>query len=555
MDRAIILDPVKRRQLSLPLETEAAPEALAAPGAAIPTPAIAEVASIKRALDTYSAIQQNQFPNLSTVLRDRSDGQGLSFYDTMLGTDSDLNGFFEAQTDNVLHFPIHVRAAGPEANYQEHARFLDFAVRHVPHFQNALRHLFSCYPRGFAVAEKMFEVVMDGEFKGSVVYADILDKPQRWFSFGVDRQLLFRSLTNPYPGEPVDPAKFLVWTFGSNHNPWGEAVLDLVYWAWYLKHHALKNQAIFFEKWAQPTPVAKYRYSSNQEANKRNVEEAIKVLQSIQIDNSVALPDGIDFSLIESLRQGSVSYQEYITQLTESESRCVTGQVLSSMGTKGGSFALGKVHEGQGANRVAMLARFGSAQISRQMGRDLIDRNYGPQDAYPRIEILYRSPAESEAYVTAQKLLQETGLEFSKSYCQEFYQVVAPIDTEDTLVRAEVVAADKAAAAAEKAAAAAPAPMTVKKSLAEFQFAAAHPAVYAEAKAAGKAKQATNDSIGHAAAKAARPALKHFTQHIAKTVRKAKSPKTLKRSHIFRGMKGYDFSNLGQVAKSIFGGA
>src|SRR6185369_54196 len=111
-------------------------------------------------------------------------------------------------------------------DHLEHARFAEFALKEIPHHQNVFRKMMDARAYGFAVLEKMFKVIDRGEWRGAVVYADLVDKPQRWFSFDQDRNLRFRTSENFLPGELVNPAKFMVVTFGTNNSPWGEPLLD-----------------------------------------------------------------------------------------------------------------------------------------------------------------------------------------------------------------------------------------------------------------------------------------------------------------------------------------
>jgi phage gp29-like protein len=392
-------------------------------------PIDAEIATVRKAEFLTGFTQQH--PNFSPVIRYRSNGQGIGIYDTMWFTDADLSGFFLNLNDDVLHCESVVQAASELPAHQEHRDFFIFVLKSLPQLQNIKRHFLSAHAFGFSVAEKMYRVVDRGDWTGAVVYDDILDKPQRWFTFDEDRQLRFLTQQDPN-GVPIPQEKFVVNTFGTNSNPWGEPVLDLCYWPWYLKHHAMKNQGLWFEKWASPTAQAKYKWTGAGASNAQNRERALEVAMSFQNDQAIAIPEGIDISLLESTRSGAISFESYISQLTQMESRIVTGQLLASMGLEGGSYALGKVHAKQESNKVEMLAGWLDGRLNTLI-RELIDRNYGPQDAYPRHMTLAKSPVERQAEATIQRSLQMMGIEFSKSYTERKFQVVPPTDAADIL--------------------------------------------------------------------------------------------------------------------------
>lgn len=463
-------------------------------------PTSAEVATISRA-EFYNPISIYEYPNLSVIVRTRSNGQGIRFYDTMEGTDADLTSFSRDLMDDVLHYPTSITAA-KVANGQRHADFFRYALDQIPNKQNVVRHFLSAYMRGFSVTEKMYRVVDRGDWQGAVIYDALLDKPQRWFTFGMQRELRFRTFQNFIPGEAVDPDKFIVVTFGSTSNPYGEAMLDLCYWPWYLKHNALKNQAIFMEKWASPTAKAEYEWTNSEKLNLENRNKALTVLQAMQNDSSIAVPKGMIISLIESMRNGTVSFEGYINQLTEMESRIVTGQLLTSMGAEGGSHALGKVHEKRAANKVEMLATFVSHAISRYIGRDLIDRNFGPQDAYPVFKILARSPLSKQADVEIEKALIANGHQISRQWADEAFDIVAPTGSGDILAPPPGVNPSQ--------------DLPVSSGLAApIKFAAAPPDLHRAAKQAGKAVLAQHKDIGRKAVATAKPAIKAVTKSIA----------------------------------------
>jgi len=498
-------------------------------GGSGPPPASAEVATVQKAEFLFPPFSFDgiQYPNLSAIIRTRSNGLGIGFYDTMEGTDADLASFFRDLVDDVLHYPYTIQPAGPGAAYAEHAKLFKFALDSIPNRQNVIRHFLTAYARGFSVTERMYRVVDRGDWRGAVIYDALLDKPQRWFAFDMKRNLLLKTFENYYPGLPVDPNKFIVLSFGTNSNPWGEALFDLCYWPWYLKHHALKNQAVFMEKWASPTAKAEYEWSPNGEKlNQENRDKAIEVLQSIQNDSSIAVPKGMLVTLLESARNGTVSFESYINQLTEMESRVVTGQLLTSMGTDGGSHALGKVHEKRAANKVEMLADFVSHAISRYIGRDLVDRNYGPQDAYPTLKILAKSPVSRQADAELEKLLIENGHEMSRSWSDEAFGVVPPIDANDKLVFPTGLQPDQT--------------VPVPASLAAPVKFAAPPEVkqlHAEAKVSAKATLAQHKAVGASAVKKAKPAIKKVTASLADTLRTKKKANDATKATVAAGLK------------------
>jgi phage gp29-like protein len=503
----------------------------------------AEVATVSKG-EFLFPVGLLEYPNVSKVIKYRAQGQGIRFYDTMLGTDPDLAGFFQDLNDDVLQCDRTVRAAGPDAKSQEHADFIEYVLERIPNLQNALRHFLDAHARGFSVTEKMYEVVDGGKYAGAVVYSALLDKPQRWFTFDPERNLHFRTYENFYPGELVPQEKFAVVVFGSNSDPWGRAILDLCYWPWFLKHHAMRHQALFFEKWGSPQLVTKYKHggAGNEGANKANLVKALSVLASAQKDQGVAMPEGIDLSLLESTRSGTISFEQYVDQLTKMESRIVTGQVLASSGDKGGSYALGKVHETRLTNKVEMLADFLEWAINLHLVRDLIDRNFGPQDAYPAVDILARDSAKRQAQAMVEKAMLANGHEISKSWSAKTLQVVGPKDAGDKLIPPQGTLATQQFPIS---------PTLAGKS--KVVALAGHTAALKEhATAKAKTQQAKLDAIGAAAVKQARPSIRKIVKGIGSKLRGKKSMKAVDRTSVYGALKGLPVADLAAAFDTMF---
>lgn len=505
-----------------------------------PPPIGPEVASVHRAVGIPNVFV-GEYPNESAIIRERSRGQGIRLYGTMLKTDADLAGFYKDLEDDVLHYPRRIIPFSDAAEHQEHARFAKFALDRLLAISNSYRHALTAYPWGFAVFEKTYEVIERGEWAGAVVIAALLDRPHTWFSFDPDRNLLFKTNRNPFPGEQVDPEKFLVVQFGSNSSPWGDPSLDYVYLPWRLKHHLIKNQALWFEKWASPAPVAEYDWSPGSKNNDKFKAAALDVLMAWQNDQALALPKGTSLRLMESIRSGTVSYEGGIAQLTEMESRLVTGQILTSMGGDPGSFALGKVHEKRAANKTEMLATWLGEVWSRLVIREIIVRNYGRQDGYPRLRIMAKSPASRQAEATLVQQYQANGHELSRSFYDDAFDIVAPSGPDDVL--APSLTTKPGQVLPVTTGLADPEDLTrVKVALARV------PALHRSALERATAKRDALDRVASTAAAKARPAIRKVVRSVASAVRDRSALRKVRRSHVHKALKGAaGVKDLGQA--------
>lgn len=401
-------------------------------------PSSAEIATIEKA-QFIGAFNILQYPNPSAVLRYRSDGQMLRFYPTMMATDGDLGGLASSMRDSILRYPIHVRAASDDPAHIEHKRFCEFALRQIPNLVGILSHIFTGYLYGFSVAEKMYSVVTRGEWAGAVIYGELLDKPVHWWSFDPDRALRFRTVYNSIPGDLMPAKKFVVARWGSVENPWGIATLDGIYWPWFVKHNLLKLQAIFLERWALPMMKGTYPYKAGDSEGARKInfekqKQLVEVFEGFRANGAAGVPEGFDISIMESARSGSVSFEAAIDQYTATESLFLTGGQLSNLASSGHSFSQAKVHDSHSVDKRVLVANWIASVVHEQIFTDLVTMNYGPQDEYPRADILARSAVDRQAEVQNALMQINTGMDQSEEYLRSLTQSPRPLNAADKLI-------------------------------------------------------------------------------------------------------------------------
>lgn len=494
-----------------------------------------EIATIQRS--AYGGVISNfgdmEYPLQSSIVLNRSNGQGLKLYRQMMLTDTDMSALFELMFDSVLHNPAVYRPASDRPDHLEHARFLEAAFSRIEHLQNALRHVLYAYAYGFTVLEKVYGVMPSGEFSGAKIWTQLLDKPSHWFTFDMSRRLRFRTFANYSPGDLLPQSKFIVVRFGTNSDAFGAPVLDYCYWPHLLGHKYMKDEAIFMDKWASPTVWAQYDATGDTATDLAARYKALTVAQAIQADQSIATPKGMLLSLLESTRNGSISFAQARTNLFAMISRRVTGQLLATTGADGGSYALAKVHAEGMANKVEMLASFQDSWMSRE-ARELIDINYGPQDVYPSRETLARDPVFKQAHLELEAKMIQNGHRVSISHSDRVLQNVLPHSPEDEArplggtIQAQSIAVNPALASG-------------------VDLAAHSPALHAHARAKAKEIRGQLETIATTASAQAKPAIRRAVKSIASRVRSKKTAKAVTRAHLFKGLKGYDGAGLGEV--------
>jgi phage gp29-like protein len=200
---------------------------------------------------------------------------------------------------------------------------------------------------------------------------------------------------------PLPARKFVFCLFGAgDERPYGKGLCEKVYWLWWFKKHNLKFWLLYNEKFGAPTVVARHKPGLSEPERARLLE----VIEAIQNDAGVTLPEGITLELLEAKRGGpSDTYYRLAQWCNDEISRATLGQTLTSSAGVTGSLALGEVHEGVRHDYLRADAWMLMDAINAQVARWMIDFNFGEDFPAPRwmIDTAVELDLEAEASIAS----------------------------------------------------------------------------------------------------------------------------------------------------------
>jgi phage gp29-like protein len=333
-----------------------------------------------------------EIPHPSRFVRERSEiGDRVGeLYTRMIETDTTLAGLWEKRVKAVLSLPRFIRAADSTPAAEETALFVRTALSQISLRVVPISNTLEAILKGVAINEILWERQPRGPLAGAWLPVDLIDRPMWRFGWSaVDRSL--QIVSNPLRSIsaapiPAPPMKFQVLSYGTKDNPWGRALLDRLYWVWYLKKHASKYWALFVERFAQPLAKGTYPYKPGQEAtNKEQQDRLLAILNAIRTGTSVALPEGLDITFLEASRGGDASYAAFLAWLDRAEALLLLGEVDTSGLAKGpGSYAKSQV-----SNEVRLETVDHDAHLLGSFETDTLIRwivllNFGPDAPIPK---------------------------------------------------------------------------------------------------------------------------------------------------------------------------
>jgi phage gp29-like protein len=402
-------------------------------------PYVGELGGDPVLLRSFGRWQEIQHP--SRIVRERSEvGDRVGeLYSRMVDTDTTMAGLWEKRVKAVLSLPRFIRAADSSPAAEETALFVRTALSQIPLRMVPISNTLEAILKGVAINEVMWERVSRGPLAGAWMPVDLIDRPMWRFGWSAsDRSL--HVVGNPVRIQPVPapPLKFQVLTYGTKDNPWGRALLDRLYWVWYLKKHASKYWALFVERFAQPLAKGTYPYKPGQEAtNKEHQDRLLAILNTIRTGTAIALPEGLDVAFLEATRGGDASYAGFLSWLDRAEALLLLGEVDTSGLAKGpGSFAKSQV-----SNEVRLETVDHDAHLLGSFETDTLVRwivllNFGPDAPIPRSVYDSTDAPDRDQRMRGISLALNDGVPVPIGYYRMTMRVPAPAEGEEVVTRA-----------------------------------------------------------------------------------------------------------------------
>ena len=206
---------------------------------------------------------------------------------------------------------------------------------------SAMRGAFNAVLYGYSVQEVIYSQRDDGK----IGLKEVSEKPFEWFEPKSDGRLLYRSMINPV-GEEVDKQlKFLLSIRNETYRqPYGEALLSRLYWAWLFRVNGWKYWAKNLER--AGTPFLKGTAPNETLPDGTLAIDYLNTVLNASVSNAtLALPEGWTAEFL-SAQQTGATFEQFESAILKRIQKVILGQTLTSDVGSSGSFAAAKVHAG-----------------------------------------------------------------------------------------------------------------------------------------------------------------------------------------------------------------
>ncbi|QOJ20346.1 MAG: DUF935 family protein [Gammaproteobacteria bacterium] len=263
----------------------------------------------------------------------------------------------------VIAKPWEVKPGGERPLDIEASNFIKKQLSSVEFDRITMKMLYGVF-YGFSVGEAMVardgaRIVLDKARDGVKV------RNRRRFAFDGEGNLRLKTVNNTMPGELMPDRKFIVATFGADHDdaPYGLGLAHYLYWLVWLKRNVTRFWAFYLDKFSSPTAVGKYPSGTD----KPDQQKLLDALRAIQRDSAVVVPEGMEVILLEALKSSAADHKGFIDQMNEAILMVCLGQTATAQGTAG---KLGGDTEREAVKDAILKAD--SDMLSEQFNRTII---------------------------------------------------------------------------------------------------------------------------------------------------------------------------------------
>lgn len=274
------------------------------------------------------------------------------------------------------------------------AAFIEFVLfRYMePDIRTFNVHMMSAYDYGYSLAEKVWDRIDEGEYKGKWAFKKLAPKKPHAFKFVVDElgNLREQGIINIRPmGEdmPMSIDDFIHYPYASEfNNPYGSSDLRRAHTWWVMKKHIIRFQAIYFERLAGGFTDVSYDPELVEESEVDDMEEA---LESISVNTNLLHPSGFTVTIVESSGRGALSYDKAIQTFNSYNARTLLIPDLMGLSTKaaGGSYAMAAKHHDVFLWVLDAMGGDLEARVYEdQIVRPLVELNFGKSYSLPHFK-------------------------------------------------------------------------------------------------------------------------------------------------------------------------
>jgi len=385
-------------------------------------PMSVEIATLQKDPDYFYGYL-NVLDNPDTTLQNQSTGEGLRLYDDVK-RDWHAGAVLQIRYLAVVGCEREFLPADDTPEAAEIAKFVETALNRI-NLDQAMQELLQGILYGFYALEVMWES-KDGKWLPKKLRAK---HPNR-FVFDLDRNPRLVTWNSLLEGEELPERKFVIFSYGSSDNPYGEGLGQRLWWPVWFKKNGIKFWLIFLEKFGMPTPVGKYPPGTSKEAQ----QALLDAIDAIHTETGVKIPNTMAIELLEAARQGTVSHRDLCDYMDAGMSKTILSSTLTTeVGQTGGAYAASQTHDEVRGDILKADADVLCECLNESIIKWIVDFNF-VTDKYPKMWLRTEEEGDLKPLAERDKILtRDIGVTVPKRYFHDTYNLPEPEKDEETI--------------------------------------------------------------------------------------------------------------------------
>lgn len=356
-------------------------------------------------------------------------------FERMEQRDGVLDSHLRTRKSGVLAFPWEIIPGDESAEAARAADFVrDMLAEPLMDFESVMFDALDAVGKGASLLEIDWDTS-----EGSWTAKRLIWRPQWWFKLDADGETF---ILRGSMGQDVkiNPLNFLIVRMKARSGFLAQtSILRSCVRGFIVRHYAWKDWLRFAEVYGMPVRTGTLQEGTDFQSNEAT--ELWAALQAMGMNGAAMLPFGTELNVWPQPQQGSGDVFQKILDAGEREiTLALLGQTLTSGGDKGGSYALGKVHQMVRFDLVQSDARKLEGAFERGLFETAIRLNFGPTVPVPTLDIIATEPEDLNSLAAQVETLGNAGLRIPESWVYEKFGIPEPEGDQTVLVPMKDVA-------------------------------------------------------------------------------------------------------------------
>jgi len=325
---------------------------------------------------------------------------GVDIYDNMVASDSHLFAVYQTRKLAISLCPWELTPANSDARS---IMIRDFVLNVIEEsrgpFSENIRQLADAIGKGFSILEIVWKLINKGQWKGKFGIDEFIFHKQKFWRF-TDKNarkyrvpvVYFVDDETRIDGTNISWEKLILYTYNSQGSMYGESSFKSCYWQTWFKKEGWKSWMVFLDKYSFPVAVGSFPDG----ASKGEQDLLLEVLETIQKETCLVVPESMKVKFLEASRSGPVSFIELIQACNSEISKCLLGATQTVEEGSRGSYALSRAHSDVRKERVEADIVSISDVIQQQLIKKIVDFNF-KTDIYPKFVMKYPWSPQKES--------------------------------------------------------------------------------------------------------------------------------------------------------------